>query len=400
MKSKTDEITEKAFYHAMNFFKHNDRGVDNQRVCIQQLMEFTGFDFDTCLKIQNPVLSLYMAYDTMSIGQSVIESNIQMVTQTIRNHLLNTQINYSQKTFDQKSSNSILSCKDIIEKTTNPPHGNVLSDVRIIDISKSNVKNEDIGVLVQYLQYQGLNLNKFDASNNLLGYGAVENLFYTFSLSRSNTALYNIKYMNLSNNYIGDDGAKYISSHLSAGLHPNLRYLDVSENKITNDGQGMFVTAMKNPVVKDFIVIVELFQKLKEQVKFMFGSKEEKITIYKSLIAKGKEKGTYDEAMVVDKSWWGQIKKTPYIAVDVAIGFSKCHFVPEDMATGHAQDKLVAKVPMMFRGLVKYGAKLADLQGIVTCYLRVNDDVWTSETGMSIIKHDLCLMGESEFCGE
>jgi predicted nuclease of restriction endonuclease-like (RecB) superfamily len=119
MKSKTDEITEKAFYHALNFFKSNDRGVDNQRVCIQQLMEITGFDFDTCLKIQNPVLSLYMAIDTMSIGQSVIESNIQMVTQTIRNHLLDVQINYSQKTFDQKSSNSILSCKDIIEKTTN-----------------------------------------------------------------------------------------------------------------------------------------------------------------------------------------------------------------------------------------------------------------------------------------
>jgi hypothetical protein len=28
MKSKTDELTEKAFYHAMNFFKHNDRGVE------------------------------------------------------------------------------------------------------------------------------------------------------------------------------------------------------------------------------------------------------------------------------------------------------------------------------------------------------------------------------------
>ena len=270
MKSKTDELTEKAFYHAMNFFKHNDRGVDNQRVCIQQLMGITGFDFDTCLKIQNPVLSLYMADYTMSIGQSVIESNIQMVTQTIRNHLLDVQINYSQKTFDQKSSNSILSCKDIIEKTTNAPHGNLLSGVRIIDISKSNTRNEDIGVLVQHLQYQGLNLNKFDASNNLLGYGAVENLFYTFSLSRSNTALYNIKYMNLSNNYIGDDGAKYISSHLSAGLHPNLRYLDVSGNPITEKSYVHFAESFKSEVVKEMVVILKIANTLPE-IKAFFS---------------------------------------------------------------------------------------------------------------------------------
>ncbi|WPY01768.1 hypothetical protein Trichorick_01686 (plasmid) [Candidatus Trichorickettsia mobilis] len=254
MKSKTDEATEKAFYHALNFFKSNDRGVDNQRACVQQLMEITGFDFDTCLKIQNPILDFYMQVDMRNIGGSVIENNLQMVTQTIRNHLLNIQTNYSQKTFDQKSSNSILSCKDIIEKTTNPPHGNLLSDVRIIDISKSHVKNEDIGVLVQHLQYQGLNLNKFDASNNLLGYGAVENLFYTFSLSRSNTALYNIKFINLSNNQIGDDGAKYIASHLGNGQHPNLRYLDVSGNHITTNGGALFIEAMEAKPHQEIVI--------------------------------------------------------------------------------------------------------------------------------------------------
>jgi hypothetical protein len=293
--------------------------------------------------------------------------------------------------------------KNIIEKTTNAPHGNLLSDVRIIDISKSNIKNEDIGVLVQHLQYQGLNLDKFDVSNNLLGYGAVESLFYTFSLSRSNTALYNIKFINLSNNYIGDDGAKYIASHLGNGQHPNLRCLDVSGNKITNDGQGAFVKAMKNPVVKDFVVIIELFQNIEEQRKFVIGSKEEKITAYKNLIAKGKDKGTYDEAMVVDKSWLGKVKNAYNQGITVgqaAIGFSKCHLIPEDMTVGYAQDKFIAKIPKMFGGLVKYGAKLVDAQDIVTCYLGASDDAWTSGTGMSAIKNELCLMGESEFCGE
>ena len=58
-------------------------------------MDITGFDFDTSLKILNPVLSLYMAIDTMSIGQSIMESNIRTVTQAIHNHLLDVQINQS-----------------------------------------------------------------------------------------------------------------------------------------------------------------------------------------------------------------------------------------------------------------------------------------------------------------
>jgi hypothetical protein len=152
------------------------------------------------------------------------------------------------------SALSNVTYKYIIEKTTNAAHGNLLSDVRIIDISKSNIKNEDIGVLVQHLQYQGLNLDKFDVSNNLLGYGAVESLFYTFSLSRSNTALYNIKFMNLSNNYIGDDGAKYIASHLSNGQHPNLKALDLSGNQITINGGVLFIEAMEARPYQEIVI--------------------------------------------------------------------------------------------------------------------------------------------------
>ncbi|WPY00201.1 hypothetical protein Trichorick_00073 [Candidatus Trichorickettsia mobilis] len=50
MKSRIDEVTERAFCYALNFFRSNDRSVDNQRLCIQQIMDITGFDFDTSLK--------------------------------------------------------------------------------------------------------------------------------------------------------------------------------------------------------------------------------------------------------------------------------------------------------------------------------------------------------------
>jgi hypothetical protein len=42
----------------------------------------------------------------------------------------------------------------IIEKTSNPQHGYLLSGMKIIDISKNGIKDGDIGVLVTHLQYQ------------------------------------------------------------------------------------------------------------------------------------------------------------------------------------------------------------------------------------------------------
>ena len=174
---------------------------------------------------------------------------------------------YSDKTPSQKST-GINALKDIITKTSNAQHGLLLSDEKVIDMSKGSIRNEDIGVLVQHLQYQMLNLDKFDVSNNLLGYGAVENLFYTFSLSRSNTALYNIKFMNLSNNYIGDDGAKYIASHLSAGQHPNLRCLDVSGNPITEKSYVHFAESFKSEAVKEIVVILKIANTLPEIKEF------------------------------------------------------------------------------------------------------------------------------------
>ncbi len=173
---------------------------------------------------------------------------------------------YNGKTTSQKPT-GINALKDIITKTSNAQHGLLLSGEKVIDMSKGSIRNEDIGVLVQHLQYQMLNLDKFDVSYNLLGYGAVENLFYTFRLG-SPTATYNIKCMNLSNNYIGDDGAKYIASHLSNGLHPNLRCLDVSGNPITEKSYVHFAESFKSEAVKEMVVILKIANTLPEIKEF------------------------------------------------------------------------------------------------------------------------------------
>jgi len=398
MKSKTDELTEKAFYHALNFFKSNDRGVENQRTCVKQLMEITGFDFDTCLKIQNPVLSLGMAVDTMGIGQSVIESNIQMVIQSIHNHLLNLQsgeiFNEKSEIFNEKPIGSD-TYKNIIAKTSSTAHGYLLSDIRTIDISKAGLKDGDIGVLVQHLQYQLLNLDKFDVSHNQLGYASVENLFYTFRLG-SPTATYNIKYMNLSNNQIGDDGAKYISSHLSAGLHPNLRCLDVTGNNLS---YGMCIEISKIvQSIKQNIKILgnrlfsidTIIQGGKKQSDLVFGSKEEKQIIIKEYLKHAQKNGVDIQNVAVSKDIFDKIINGIKTMSDFSIGFKKCQIIPKNL-TVFAEDKIIAHVS-------PFVSEIKTITDNVSCYFETFDKSASSQEGIQFML-DVGIVTTTELLG-
>ena len=278
--------------------------------------------------------------------------------------------------------------KNIIETTTNAPHGNLLSDVRIIDISKSNIKNEDIGVLVQHLQYQRLNLDKFDVSNNSIGYGAVENLFYTFSLSRSNTALYNIKFINLSNNQIGDDGAKYIASHLGNGQHPNLRCLDVSGNNLSYEiciGFSKIVQSIK----QNIIIKVDKFSDIvKKQKNLSFGSKEERQIAIKDYMKQVESQGVDTQNIAVSKDiFTGTINGTK-LGVNFLFGITKCQVIPES-ATSYAVDKILAQTS-------KKVFLVTFFTDAVFCFFESLDKNSASKEGIQFM-YDIGLVGQSEF---
>ena len=385
MKSKTEELIEKAFHHAMNFFKSNHRGLDNQSLCLKQLMELTGFDLETCRKIQNPVLSLYMAIDTMNIGQSVIENNMRMVTQTIHNHLLSLQpskiFNEQSEMFNEQPISSD-TYKNIIAKTSNPAHGYLLNDVRTIDISKLGLKDDDIGVLVKNLQCQLLNLDKFDVSYNLLGYTAVENLFYTFRLG-SPTATYNIKYMNLSNNQIGDDGVKYIASHLSAGLHPNLRCLDVSGNNLSYEVCGKIakvVDQMKQDIkilVNRVLSINSITEGGKKQSDLFYGSKEEKQMVIKEYLKQAQSNGVDIQNVVVSKGIFEKIINGYNLGKDFLFGFTKCKIVPKDF-TAFAEDKIIAHVSPQI-------SAVKTITDCIACYFETFDKSGSSQEGIQFM---------------
>ena len=146
-----------------------------------------------------------------------------------------------------------------------------------------------------------------------------------------------------------------------------------------------------------------------EIVKMDEGSREERVTMYRSIIEKGRAAGTYDEAMVVDKSFLGKIsnaKKGIFFGGKWLFCFGKCHLLPEpeQVAESYAQDKIIATLPQKTAsGLSfakKYVGKLISFHDIITCFVVSRENAPTSELGQEVTKHDLCLIGVDEFCGE
>ena len=209
-----------------------------------------------------------------------------------------------------------------------------------------------------------------------------------------------------SNNNIGDIGAGIIGHALINGKLPHTRHIDISGNGISETGDTAIVQALKG-VWQDIAVFTHT---LDEIVK-MSGDegKEAQIAIYRGIIEKGRAAGTYDEAIVVDKSFLGSIENTGKnigLGFKWLFGFGKCHLLPEpeQVAKSYAQDKIIATLPQKTSSglsfVKKYVGKLISFHDIVTCFVSSREDPLTSELGQELVKHDLCLMGKEEFCGE
>ena len=198
-----------------------------------------------------------------------------------------------------------------------------------------------------------------------------------------------------------------IQPSLEIGVTTELPYIPKTESrKIAKvSSETDFAAICRGSIAVDGLVQ----HAIDEIVKIDEGSREEKVAIYRSIIEKGRAAGTYDEAMVVDKSWWGSFKSIyPSLKLghNMIVGFGKCHLLPEpkQVAESYAQDKIIATLPKKtLSGLSfvkKYVGKLISFHDIVTCFVSSREDALTSELGQQLVKRDLCLVGEEEFCGE
>ena len=203
--------------------------------------------------------------------------------------------------------------------------------------------------------------------------------------------------LNLSNSDMDDCDASILAKLIRQGNLPNLKVLDVSGNQITPTGEGFFAKTMQDENVQDMVLLIK---KLDLNARFIFGTKEEKIAIYKELLQEGAEKGIDTQAIVVDTSFWGEVKNTfnkTKVVFKGGWGFAKCQWNPEELLQAYAEDRLIAKLP---KGLGKLAGNTINAHSIVSCYLGATEEAWTSNSGQQALKHELCVMGELEFCDD
>lgn len=276
---------------------------------------------------------------------------------------------------------------------------NVLANVEELLLCHNRLSDKQLDPLIESLHWQNFTLKKLDLSYNHLTSASMPKLMYAISnVTLPSKAVHNIAVLNLSNNNLGDPAAKVISDALAFGQFPATKSIDLSGNKITPPGETKLVQALKGKV-QDMVIIT---QKLEQNSKLLpgIGTKEEKIALYKEFIRQGVEKGTNDQAVVVDKSFFGTMKNignSIQVSINGAVGFAKCNWEPEDMAKGYAQDKITAKISKAFSKIL---GKATSVEGVVTCYLEGTEAAWTSLEGQKLLQQELCVMGESEFCGE
>ena len=271
--------------------------------------------------------------------------------------------------------------------------GRILMNIRTLSLKSGNLSDGQIGELMQYLQWQGLNLDKFDVSYNNLGNGGVNNMFYTFSTQRSGTATYNIKFINLYNNQIGDEGAKTIATHLSNGHYPHLKVLDLTANQIYLEGKFALAEAVNKIPQPIRVLINRIFQTDtiveggKKQSDLFFGSSEQKKTIIKNYLHDAQSKGIDVKNVAVSKGMLEKIINAFKLNVSFNVGFVKCNVVPEDMAS-FATEKGIAKISKKATGILAF-------TDAVACYFETFEDTASSRSGVQYML-DIGIVGTNE----
>jgi hypothetical protein len=252
------------------------------------------------------------------------------------------------------------------------------------DIDKC--KTKDTSILFDKFTINTGDIHSLGLNNKLLNDSHIPWITGAFNLKW----LASIHNLNLGNNQIGNDGVKVIADSLVKGKFPHLKTLRLEGNKITDEGDNFIINAIKN--IKQHIIV--LTRDLKGDGKMIFGSKEEKIIEYKKILAKCSEQGINNQVIVVNKTSFDKAKNLGQVGASIVVGFSKCHWELETLTQWYAQDKILAKLPKIGKVLVN----TFNADDILSCYVEAKKEAFTSPIGCQIIKDELCVMGETEFC--
>jgi len=154
--------------------------------------------------------------------------------------------------------------------------------VKAINLNSTDMDNNDAGNLFYVLQDFNFNLDIINLSNNKLGNVAVESMIYAITSVQYQTlysaesgwkpyksslkTVQNVISINLSNNQIGDDGAKLLADYLAKGSLPSTKSIDLSGNKIEGAGFNHLMQALEREVVKPITIILDLQDSFKKAI--------------------------------------------------------------------------------------------------------------------------------------
>ena len=153
-----------------------------------------------------------------------------------------------------------------------------------------------------------LNLSLLDLHQNSIAAPGIYNFVHFFKGQ-------NIKEVNLSNNQIGDDGAKVIADSLVKGKFPHLKTLRLEDNKITTTGTGYLSKAL-DTVEQGLVIVLKTVQNASKAVA-QFAIKE-MLHIAKSNGISTKEVLTNQETIEYCE------KGIPNVVGNLGLGYFKC----------------------------------------------------------------------------
>lgn len=215
--------------------------------------------------------------------------------------------------------------------------------------------------------------------------------FSTFLLKTDFT---NVIQLDLSNSNITDNGANELVDALVAGRLPNLKSLDVSDNKISIKGREYFIKALQN-LTQDIKILVYkvvdiniIIEGIEKQGDIFFDSKEEKQTIIKDFLKQAQDNGVDVSNVTVSKDIFSKLDNVGYLISDFAIGWVKCNVVPDNIPSS-AADQIIATAS-------KKAGVVDTVLGVVTCYFETFDEYDFAQEGVQFM-HDIGLIGIEEF---
>ena len=298
MKNKIDQQIEDCFYYAVNFYNTNDRSLEKQQFCLTEMQKY-GLDLDTCIRIQNPVMSVFQMGELMQIGSELTQQHLNSITNNIRQHLLGLQPTLKPETIKELPNIPTLGgagigsnkrdidgvsiqVKNIVQDITT----NGYKSQKALVMSNYDLEAHDMNYLSGTMPSNKYNFTLVDFSHNprikplgldylLKGAPGISNLqqgntdisvMYQGMLTRPN---FNIVKLNLENCNLGDTGADILGHCLISGKLPSTKEIDVSGNGITETGWEFFAAAVKKVQAKTVAIKVATADTLQDMKEFL-----------------------------------------------------------------------------------------------------------------------------------